>query len=425
MRDETSDNRRDADDARNTGASISLARLREAVARGVISDEQLRRLRDVPEPEAGVDGAAAAPAVEAPRGLNAVILAYYVGAAAVVFAFGWFIVDRWEALGAPGVLAVAVVYAAVFALSARTLARAGFETAAALATLLTVAMVPIVAWSLLKMAGLWYEPDPWLSGPYARRADVLEALRWIPLELATALAGLFALRRVRFGLLALPVAAAVPPVIGQAMLLVIDPEVGPEMLGWTALIAAAVMLACGYWVDRHPRDDEDYARWVYLVGLVALSVGVVASWQYMTYERHGLPALAAGLFAVSLFLRRPMFLVFGSLGFVGYLAYLAFDVFRTTLSFPIVLATFGLCVILLAVWAQRRYPALARRMEARQGGQRRVPHAALVFGGAIAISVVLFAVQLPEAHDRAREQWTRIRAAQLRAHARQRPAVSP
>jgi hypothetical protein len=111
-----------------------------------------------------------------------------------------------------------------------------------------------------------------------------------------------------------------------------------------------------------------------------------------------------------------MFAVFGALGFVGYLAYLAFDVFRTTLNFPIVLATFGIGVIVITVWLQRRYPALARRVEHRRSGQRSVPHAGLVFGGAIVVALALAASRLPGARERAANAWMRQRRTALQMH---------
>src|SRR5690349_4089700 len=52
----------------------------------------------------------------AKAGVDGVLIAYTVGAALVVFALGWFLVDRWHTLGPLGVLGVALVYAALFAL---------------------------------------------------------------------------------------------------------------------------------------------------------------------------------------------------------------------------------------------------------------------------------------------------------------------
>ncbi|HVB30987.1 MAG TPA: hypothetical protein VNE60_05615 [Gemmatimonadaceae bacterium] len=414
MRGEAGDTPGAADRTPDSTDGISLDQLRQAVARGILSAEQLDALLAA-RPTAPDRQTAA----EARRGLNAVTIAYYLGAAAVVFAFWWFLVDRWQALGAAGVLAIALAYAAIFAFTARFLGRQGFRTASALAALLTVSMAPVVAWSLLQLAGLWYEPGA-LAGPtYGMRVDVLETLRWIPVELATALAALVALRRVRFAVLAIPVAAVVPLVAGHLVPLVLDPDIANEMTAWMLLVSGAALIACGYATDRRQQGDEDYAGWVYLTGLVALAIGVLSAWSYAGAIRHAVPVAALALLALSLYLRRPMFLVFGTLGIVGYLAYLAFDVFRNALSFPVVLATFGVCVILLTVWLQRRYPSLARQVEAAQAGRRAVPHAALVFGGAVAVMTALLFSRLPDAHARAADQWVRVRRTALEVHRRQ------
>jgi hypothetical protein len=117
-------------------------------------------------------------------------------------------------------------------------------------------------------------------------------------------------------------------------------------------------------------------------------------------------ALVVGglLVAASLYLRRRVFLFFGALASVAYLFYLAFDVFRQTLSFPILLASFGLAVILLTVLFQRRYPAIARRMEAARGpGQARLPGGYYALGAAVAIALVLLLTAPPRERARQRE----------------------
>src|ERR1700754_481241 len=125
-----------------------MDRLDAGVARGIITVEQRDALR-------ALDIAASPEPIEARRGMNAVIVAYWVGALAVLCAFAWFLVTRWAVLGPGGVLVVALVYAALFVLIARVLNNHGFDHAAAVATLLVVGMAPVIAWSLLSLAGLW------------------------------------------------------------------------------------------------------------------------------------------------------------------------------------------------------------------------------------------------------------------------------
>lgn len=392
--------------------AVPLAQLREAVARGIITTDQLAALQEL--------NATGAPTAEAQRGLNAVTVAYGLGAAAVLIALGWFIVDRWEALGPGGILVVSLVYALLFALTSRVVGRLGFRTAAAIAALLAVSMAPVVIWGLLNVLGWWYQLPPTLSPQYAEEFDVLYRLRWLPITLGTALAALVTLRRVHFGLLALPAAMTVPAIVNEILPLLLPWEAVSEMGGWGAFVAGIVLITTGYVVERRSHDDEDYARWIYLTGLVTLAAGVLMVWNWSGALRHGLPVLAVALFTLSLFLRRPMFAVFGSIGLVAYLGYLAFDVFREALSFPIVLASFGIAVIVLTVWVQRRYPALARQVEEQRRGQRSVPNAVMVFGGAVVIAVGLAASRIPAAREQYADRWVSQRRAALRAQAAQR-----
>jgi hypothetical protein len=79
-------------------------------------------------------------------------------------------------------------------------------------------------------------------------------------------------------------------------------------------------------------------------------------------------------------------------------AYLAFDVFRRTLGFSIVLAGFGITIILLTVWLQKRYPALARRVaEERGAGRPALPGGSWVFGLGVLLTLVLLLTAPPRA----------------------------
>jgi len=398
---------------------IPLSRLHQAVDAGIINAAQLDALLAL---EAGPgDSLDALPAqVEEQKGLNAISVAYWGGAIAVLFAFGWFLVDRWQVLGPGGVLVVTVVYAGLFALAARLLMRAGFHTAAALAALCVVGMTPIIAWAALALAGLWelYEtgqrlavaPPPW------------DTLRWLPIDLATILAALVALRRVRFAVLALPVAIALWALLGHASSAFIDPESLVYMWDRVHLVAATVLLGAAYSLDQRARHAEDYAFWFYLVGLVALTVAIGGIWNEATklLVAHATLALAILLVVAALRLRRRVFIAFAVLGFLSYLGYLAFDVFRKTVGFPIVLATCGLVVILVTVLAQQRYPELVRRMDADRLTQRTIPGARVIFPSAVVVALALFAAHLPAAREQAGEQAKRDRVRAWQVHNRRK-----
>jgi predicted membrane protein DUF2157 len=338
---------------------IELRYLDDGVRDGIITRAQLDALlaRAGSEPHY---------TLEPRRGFNALTVAYWAGAIAVIFALGWFLAARWQQLGAGGVFTVSVVYAAAFAGASRWLIREQYRTAASFMTFLVVATVPVLAWSVMNLIGVWYEPP----NAYLHLAtDVRLMTRWIPIDIATIVAALIALRLVQFPLLTAAASLGFWYLVLHIAPLIIGAVPRGEKEGWIILIIGVCLLTGGAVIhvrqSRSPSADaaEDYAFWPFLIGLVAIGMATLELWpQHRSVVPHAMLAASLVSVAVSLRIRRREFLVAGAAGFVGYLAWLAFDVFRKTLGFPIVLAGFGLTVILLAVWFQRRYPELLRRL---------------------------------------------------------------
>jgi hypothetical protein len=380
--------------------------LRDGVARGIITQAQHDALLDL---AAGAD--APPPPVEAARGFNAVTIAYSAGGVAVLFAFGWILIDRWHALGAAGVLGVALLYAAIFGGTAVYLWRAGFRVAAGVATVLAVEMTPLATWALLDLGG------GWPAGPSAPLCDHYSPIymecngKWIVIELASIGAALVALRRVPFAELAAPIGVALVLLSLHLVEAVFGTRLHGLAYGCGLVVAASLILAAAYATDRR-QGAEDYAAWLYLAGLVAGFLATVELWEHGFAVRHTMPVVAIAALAASLYLRRRAFLAFGAALLVWYLGYLAFDVFRGTLAFPLLLATFGIAVIILTVILQRSYPRLAMRVDARVGPRRRLPggYATLLAPAVIALLMVPGAL----ARDRVRAEEQRVLDARMR-----------
>ncbi len=369
---------------------------------------------------------------EAHRGFNAITVAYSLGGLLVLFALAWFLFERWKILGPGGVLGVALLYAAAFAAVGMLLRGRGFDVAGGLALVLSVAMTPVWTWAILRLTGEIPDPAAWDNA--LSRYEPYIASRLMILDLATIGVALVALRRVRFSVLAAPVAAAL-----IALLLHLGQALGDPRLTWYVgpyyqCVVACAILAIAYAVERR-QADEDYAFWLYLGGVVMLLVAYVQVWPHIGRWRHALPLVAAALVTASLYLRRRTLLVAGGIAAFGYLGYLAFDVFRRVVALPITLATLGLLVIVSTVWMQRRFPALVARVS-REGtsGVKTLPGGALAVLGplAIALTAMVFAGREAEARTaerewrnafyerRARQQARSLRKADARA-----PAPAP
>lgn len=389
---------------RNGGDGVSADALEAAVSRGIITSEQRDLLLALRAESAG---ARHVPGAEATRGFNLVAVGYWAGSAAVLFALGWFLIDRWKSLQPGGVLVVALLYAIAFGLSSLLLSNLGFRIASGLLTLLTVGMAPIVAWSVESLLGIW---PPVTRPREIFTTDLIATIRWIPIELSTALAGLIALRKVRFGMLTLTITIPAGLTLVHLTPWLFDPELDFSMWGWMAVLVATVMWAAGYFVEGRTRgDEEDYAAWVYLTGLGFLFVGFVAVADQSRAIPHSLPAIVALLVTLSLVLARRMFLLLAAIFFVFYLGFLAESVFPSAVGFLLVMCTAGVLLIFLTVLAQKKFPGLLRRLSAdrRSAGP---PHALrLLLPGLIIVALVLLVTSVPRARVRFDERVARQR----------------
>ena len=396
-----------------------------AVSRGIIDGVQADRLRAL---AAELDGDnvviesrpdVVARPVEARRGFNGVTIAYSAGALLVLFALGWFLVDRWMRLGALGVLVTSAIYAAAFAVTGTALRRRGFRVAGALLATLAVCMTPVWTYAILRLVGEWPSPELW-NDPIVRY-DPWIATRAIILELATIGVALATIRKVRFFVLGLPLAAAF-----VALLLHLGQALGDPRTAWYTgkyyvATCACLVLAIAYLIDRNQSPDEDHALWFYIGGEVMLLYAYLALWNGLGAWRHALPLTALAFLVAALYLRRRVLLVGTGVAAFGYLAYLAFDVFERVLALPVALAGLGLLVIVATVWAQRRFPALVERVSRAGGaGKKRLPaHLVAAFGPlAIALTALVFAGR--EAEERTMDREFRERYYRRQSYMRPR-----
>jgi hypothetical protein len=373
-----------------------------AVARGIIDAAQRDALHALASEMASAERPIA-PRPEARGNFNVITIAYALGALLVLFALGWFLAERWSKLGPGGVLIVAGLYAVAFAAAGLTLRRRGFAIAGGLAVVLAVVMTPVWGWAVLRLTGLWPDPDDF-NDPLARFEPYITS-RLIILDLATIGVALVAVRRIRFFALGAPIAVAF-----VALLVHLGQALGDPRLSWYVgpyyqVVIACATLAIAYAVDRRQPPREDYALWFYLAGSVMLFAGYVQVWSHIGAWRHATPLVAAALVAASLYLRRRVLVIAGGVAAFGYLGYLAFDVFRRVVALPIALAALGLLVIVATVWMQRRFPSLVARVNRDDdGGRKTLPTGPIAVLGPLAIALTAMLFAASEARERTAEQ---------------------
>lgn len=371
--------------------------LAEGVARGIITEGQRSALEALAAGDRSPDVAGATRASLSPMGATGVMIAYGVGAMLALFAMGWFVVDRWEALGGVGLLLVATGYLLLFLGVARVLAREGYPLAHDLAVFLAVAITPLLGWALGVVLGLW-------SDAALRVCSVLMppaapcATTPIALQLLTVCAALLAMRRVRFAPLAIPgavAAVALPLELLQAISTHPPTRVGNT---WAGILSASFALVVAYAVERRTTRGEgpDYAFWMHLGAAIAAVVATAQFFGNYAAWRHVVPFLALGAFVMAVYLRRVVWTVVGSVITLIYLVWLATDVFKLGLGFPLLLVLLGVVIIILTVWVQKRLPTLVTRDVRDAEGRAHVPGGWGVILLPLVVTVVLLATVIPD-----------------------------
>ncbi|HKS30446.1 MAG TPA: hypothetical protein VJS44_21650 [Pyrinomonadaceae bacterium] len=296
------------------------------------------------------------PASELRKGLNLVTVAYYFGAMLMISACAWFLGDKWEALGSPGILITVLIYMTAAAGLGWWLRGKGYLVGGGLLITVAVCLVPLLTYTIEDMIGLWPDGDP---GAYKNYYPLIHG-SWIVMELATIIASAVALRFVRFGFLTAPMAFSFWFLsMDVASLILGEANDDWESRKWISVIVGLCILLIGYGLDRRLHkserpDSEDYAFWCYLFGMLAFWGGLTAMDSGSEVKRALYALLNIGLIGLAVKLRRTTFLIFGALGVHLYLGHLAYRVFEDSFLFPFALALLGLSLILLTVWMQRR-----------------------------------------------------------------------
>jgi hypothetical protein len=337
---------------------LSTADLNRAAAEGVISqseadalthwayDQRFKRTlpADAPQP----------PAAEQHKGFNVVTVLYYFGAMLMISACAWFLGDKWDALGASGILITTIVYMMIAASLGVWLRRRDFLVGGGLLITVAVSLVPLLVYSIERMTGFWPAEDP---GAYQDFYPLIHG-SWIVMELATIAAAALALRFIKFSFLTAPMAFCFWFLsMDVAALILRQNTLQTEPAKWISVIVGALIILIGFGLDRLMRKrnaprGEDFAFWCYLFGLMAFWGGLTAMDSGSELRRFVYLLINLGLVAVAIRLRRAVFMVFGAFGVFAYLGHLAWEVFQDSVFFPFVLALLGLVLILGTVGGQ-------------------------------------------------------------------------
>jgi hypothetical protein len=277
-------------------------------------------------------------------------VAYYFGALVIIGAMGWFMTSAWDLFSGYGLTAIAACYALLYLLIGhRFWHEPDRRVPGGLLITAAVCMVPLAVFGLEKATGFWPASDP---GAFTRFHPYING-SWLLMELATVLAGLFALRRWRFPFLTAPIAYALWYCSMDLPELLVRHPYGWEEKKLISTIFGLLMIAGAYASDLR-RRGADFVFWGYLYGLMAFWGGLTVMDSGSELAKLGYCLVNLGLIFASLLLRRVTFIVFGALGVFGYLGHLSYSVFKDSFVFPFALGALGIAIIYAGVHYQRQ-----------------------------------------------------------------------
>lgn len=339
--------------------------LEAAVHAGIITADQADRLMVFLDSR--VQPAAVTPVmgpVVAPSKFDFVHVLWYAGALIVIGALGLFTTAAFGAMGGSGLTVTALLYGAGFVALGRFLwGRPGLKTPAGLLITCAVNMVPMAVFGIQAAFDLWPMPlqDPLNYG------DFFEWLNasWVYMDAATIVAGAVALRYYPFPFIAAVMAGALwflsmdlTPWIAYAL------HRGNTDFSWAlrdqvSMYFGIAVIIVAWMLDLKRWKAGDFAFWLHFAGVVCFWGGLTSQDSDSELLKLVYCLINIAMVALSVFLGRRIYAVFGALGVSFYLGYLAYEKFEDVILFSFFLSAIGLAVIGLGIWYFRKQQVIA------------------------------------------------------------------
>jgi hypothetical protein len=278
---------------------------------------------------------------------------YYFGALLVIGAMGWFMTNGWDSFSGIELSIIAGGYALAFVLVGRSVwQRGGLRIPGGLLITMAVCMTPLVVYGIERRMHWWPSNDP---GSYVNFHPYINA-SWVLMEVATVAAALVGLRFFKFPFLTAPIAYALWFMSMDLPAWLSGSEWDYQARCIVSVILGGLMLIFSYFIDG--RTEQDFSFWLYFFGLLSFSGGLSAMDSGSQLGKFVYLLVHLGFIAVSVMLRRRVFLVFGALGTFCYLANEAWTYFRDSVAFPFILTGIGIAMIFLAIKYQKNRAAI-------------------------------------------------------------------
>ncbi len=281
---------------------------------------------------------------------------YYLGGMIAIGAMSLFMNLGWERFGGWGLFFIALAYAGAGLWLTEYFLKRALPIPAGIMATFAVALIPLAVYGLQVAMGWW--PKGEVYRDYHRIID----WRWMFMEFATLAGAAIALWRYKLAFLVMPVAVTLWYMSMDLVPFLFNEDRDWDLRKLVSLYFGLLMTLLAFWVDIRTRNDNDYAFWLYLFGVIAFWGGL--SMLRSDSELNKFIYLCTNLLviAVGAMLSRRVFAVFGGLGAAGYLGHLAHTVFRDSLLFPFALTAIGLGVVYLGIVWQRHEAGITLKL---------------------------------------------------------------
>ena len=316
---------------------ILLSDLESAAQKGIISSDQAKKLWEHLESLRPDQSR-----------FQALHVLYYFGGILILASMSWFLTNAWSDGGA--LMAISGFFAFMYVVAGHTLwNKQNLKIPGGLLITAAVGLTPVFIYGFQKMTDLWPQEAP---GGY-RDYHIWIKGSWLFMELGTIIAAMIALRFYRFAFITFPLALTLwymsmdltPLIFGKYNYTFEEKQIFSCIFGF-------IMLLGSFYVDKKYKEI-DFAFWTYLFGMIAYWGGLSTMDSDSELNKLIYCLLNVSFIILSVYLRRRIFIVFGTLGVLGYLGHLASKVFEDSYAFPIVLALLGLCIVYLGVLYQK------------------------------------------------------------------------
>jgi hypothetical protein len=334
---------------------ITRATIDQAVAQNILNEEQGRAFWNfLAEKEQ-----------ETPSFKAAHIL-YYLGGLIAIGAMSLFMTLGWERFGGTGLLLISLAYCAVaLCITEFLLTRRQLAIPAGITATLAVVMIPLAVYALQHILGYW-PADKARELAYRNYHTHID-WRWLIMELATLVAGIFALYRYRLPFLVFPIAVTLwymsmdltPLLFGDG-----SGEMFSDHRKLVSLWFGLGMTIVAFWVDIRSCKSKDFAFWLYVFGVLTFWGGLTAMDSDSELNKFLYCCINVLMIAIGAALSRRVFAIFGGIGVAIYLGHLSYTVFKDSMLFPVALTAIGLAIITTGIYWQRHESAIGEWLRA-------------------------------------------------------------